>query len=59
MLRFQAPSSDSVVAQAYRDGGHTETAIAQAAGLSVSRVSRLISAFEAKGNTGCVQALLS
>jgi len=33
------------------EGGHTQTAIAEAAGLSVSRVSRLVKAYQAKGKT--------
>ncbi len=36
---------------AYREGGHTQTAIAQTTGLSVSRISRLIATQEAKGKT--------
>jgi len=39
------------VLKAYREGGYTQTAIARALGLSVSRVSRIISAVEAKGKT--------
>lgn len=42
---------DTAIAMAYRDGGHTQSAIAGATGLSVSRVSRLISLNEAKGKT--------
>jgi putative transposase len=40
---------DVAMLQAYREGGHTQTAIAEAAGLSVSRVSRVIARGEAKG----------
>jgi DNA-binding transcriptional regulator LsrR (DeoR family) len=36
---------------AYLEGGHTQSAIAEATGLSVSRVSRLVSLNEAKGKT--------
>ncbi len=39
------------IVAAYLDGGHTQTVIAGAIGLSVSRVSRLIKAHEAKGKT--------
>jgi putative transposase len=39
------------IVAAYLHGGHTQTAIAGAIGLSVSRVSRLIKAHEAKGKT--------
>lgn len=39
---FKQAERDRAIVQAYREGGHTQTAIAQAAGLSVSRVSRLI-----------------
>ena len=48
---FRQFERDEAIFQAYRDGGHTQTAIAQAAGLSVSRVSRLIARLEAKGKT--------
>ena len=37
---------DQAISEAYVDGGHTQTAIATATGLSVSRVSRIISARE-------------
>lgn len=36
---------------AYRDGCYTQTALAEATKLSVSRVSRLIAKLEAKGKT--------
>ena len=39
------------IAMAYLEGGHTQSAIADATGLSISRVSRLISFYEAKGKT--------
>ena len=42
---------NTAIAMAYREGGHTQTAIANATGLSVSRVSRLVSLGEAKGKT--------
>ncbi|MDZ4138931.1 MAG: hypothetical protein U1D66_08650, partial [Erythrobacter sp.] len=42
---------DEAIVRAYRDGGHTQTAIAKAAKLSVSRISRLLAAREAKGKT--------
>jgi hypothetical protein len=42
---------DEGVLRAYRDGGYTQTAIAEALGLSVSRISRVIRAREAKGKT--------
>lgn len=42
---------DSGIVAAYLDGGHTQTAIADALGVSVSRVSRIISRDEAKGKT--------
>jgi len=44
---FRQADRDQAIVHAYRDGGHTQTAIAQASGLSVSRVSRLIAAREA------------
>lgn len=37
--------------RAYREGGYTQSAIARALRLSVSRISRIISALEAKGKT--------
>jgi REP element-mobilizing transposase RayT len=48
---FRKTDRDEAILQAYREGGHTQTAIAKAAGLSVSRVSRVISMLEAKGKT--------
>lgn len=42
---------DEAIVRAYRDGGYTQTAIAKAAHLSVSRISRLLAAREAKGKT--------
>lgn len=42
---------DDAIVRAFGEGGHTQTAIAKAVGLSVSRVSRLIAAGEAKGKT--------
>ncbi len=39
------------VALAYIEGGYTQSAIAKALGLSVSRISRVIRAYEAKGKT--------
>lgn len=42
---------DEGVVRAYREGGNTQSAIAKALGLSVSRISRLIHANEAKGKT--------
>jgi REP element-mobilizing transposase RayT len=45
------PDRDEAIFRAYRDGGHTQTAIAAAAGLSVSRISRVIAAMEAKSKT--------
>ncbi|MFM9970036.1 MAG: transposase [Burkholderiales bacterium] len=48
---FKSANRDEAIVLAYREGGHTQTAIAQAAGLSVSRISRLISTFEAKVKT--------
>jgi len=42
---------DQGVRRAYREGGYTQTAIAAATGLSVSRVSRLIAKEEAKVKT--------
>ncbi len=47
----QAAGRDAGIALAYLEGGHTQTAIARVAGLSVSRVSRLVRAHEAKGKT--------
>jgi uncharacterized protein YerC len=37
--------------RAYLEGGHTQTAITQATGQSVSRISRVIAAQEAEGKT--------
>ena len=48
---LQRADRDQGILLAYREGGHTQTAIAQATALSVSRVSRLIAAMEAKGKT--------
>lgn len=42
---------NTAIAMAYLEGGHTQSAIANAIGLSVSRVSRLVSFNEAKGKT--------
>ncbi len=39
------------IALAYLEGGYTQTAIAAAAQLSVSRVNRLVKSCEAKGKT--------
>ena len=46
-----AGDGDDGVALAYIDGGYTQSAIAKALGLSVSRISRVIRAYEAKGKT--------
>ena len=48
---FRQAQRDEAIALAYREGGYTQTAIAEVAGLSVSRVSRLIAMNEAKGKT--------
>ena len=48
---FEDPDRDAAIARAYLEGGHTQSAIAKATGLSVSRISRLIAAHEAKGKT--------
>lgn len=48
---FQGAQRDAAIARAYLEGGHTQTAIAQATGLSVSRISRLIAAQKVKGKT--------
>jgi REP-associated tyrosine transposase len=42
---------DEGIFRAYREGGYTQTAIAEALKLSVSRISRVIKAREAKGKT--------
>jgi hypothetical protein len=42
---------DEAIVRAYRDDGYTQTAIAKAAKLSVSRISRLLAAREATGKT--------
>jgi DNA-directed RNA polymerase specialized sigma subunit len=39
------------IVQAFLEGGHTQSAIAEIADLSVSRISRLIKAALAKGKT--------
>ena len=67
IARFQRPNADprhvrsrwylthhdrnTASAMAYLEGGHTQSVIANATGLSVSRVSRLVSLNEAKGKT--------
>ena len=48
---FEQHGRDDAIAMAYLDGGYTQTAIAKSTGLSVSRVSRLIKANEAKSKT--------
>jgi REP element-mobilizing transposase RayT len=48
---FDQYSRDDAIARAYLEGGYTQTVIAKSTGLSVSRVSRLIKANEAKGKT--------
>jgi putative transposase len=48
---FAKAKRDEAILRAYREGGHTQTAIAEATGLSVSRVSRVIARLEAKGKT--------
>ena len=45
---FGQHGRDEAIAKTYLDGGYTQTAIAKLTGLSVSRVSRLIKASEAK-----------
>jgi REP-associated tyrosine transposase len=42
---------NTAIVMAHLEGGHTQSAIAKATGLSVSRVSRLVSLNEAKGKT--------
>jgi putative transposase len=49
-LQHRAGRDEGIV-QAYREGGYSQSAIAKALGLSVSRVSRVIGAYEAKGKT--------
>ena len=49
-LLHRTPRDEGVV-EAYRAGGYTQSAIAKALGLSVSRISRIIQAHEAKGKT--------
>ena len=48
---FKGAQRDVAILRAYREGGHTQTVIAQATGLSVSRISRLIARQEAKRKT--------
>ncbi len=48
---FAQAERDEAMLRAYREGGHTQTAIAAVTGLSVSRVSRVISRLQAKGKT--------
>ena len=48
---FKTADRDVAITRAYLEGGHTQTAIARATGLSVSRISRLIAKQEAKGKT--------
>lgn len=47
----EGSARDTGIVAAYLEGGHTQTAIANALGLSVSRVSRLITRHEAKSKT--------
>ncbi|MGH8619143.1 MAG: hypothetical protein ACREUW_15740 [Burkholderiales bacterium] len=47
---FKSMQRDEAIVHSYRSG-HTQTAIARTAGLSVSRISRLIAKAEAKGKT--------
>ena len=42
---------DAAIARAYLEGGYPQSAIARATGLSLSRISRIVSAFEAKSKT--------
>ena len=49
-LRHQG-HRDEGIARAYSEGGYTQSAIAAVLGLSVSRISRVIRAVEAKGKT--------
>jgi putative transposase len=42
---------NEAIAEAYLEGGYTQSAIARAMGLSVSRISRVIAGVEAKGKT--------
>ena len=48
---FDRHERDAAIALAFVEGGYTQTAIAEKTGLSVSRISRLIKAVEAKGKT--------
>ncbi len=50
-LKASNGNRDQALASAYRDHGLTMTALAELAGVSVSRVSRVIAAVEAKGKT--------
>ena len=45
---FDRYDRDAAIVRAYREGGHTQSMIARAIGLSVSRVSRLVAAHEAR-----------
>ena len=46
LAQYLAGERDAGIVQAFREGGYTQTDIALAAGLSVSRVSRIIAAHE-------------
>ena len=48
---FKSMQRDEAILQAYREGGHTQTVIAETTGLSVSRISRVIAREEAKVKT--------
>lgn len=49
---FRHHHRDLAIALAYVEGGHTQSVIAQATKLlSVSRISRLVAEYEAKGRT--------
>jgi protein involved in temperature-dependent protein secretion len=48
---FDRHARDMAITQAFLEGGYTQSAIAEITGLSVSRISRLIKAGQAKGKT--------
>jgi putative transposase len=47
----EGASRDDGIVRSYSDGGYSQTVIAKALGLSVSRISRIIESREAKGKT--------
>ena len=49
---FATMERDSAIAAAFHEGGYTQTAIAEIAGLSISRVSRILGRLRAEKKSG-------